>query len=125
MMLLEVLLDADAIDDEKILRRADRRQHGVPEIAGVVGPLAASGDERLRFARRAICVVCDDDEKRARRQRHEGLATIGMTFHHRERQGEGIGLAAEDGEDDPSVGAGRFGGCQVMVALASAPTLIG
>ncbi len=54
MEFLNVRTVAAAIDHGKILRFADRGQHGMPEVARIVHALAWCSDEGMRFARTVL-----------------------------------------------------------------------
>src|SRR3954452_24971706 len=91
---LEVGAVAATVDDQKVLRLSERRQHAVPEIAEIVDALPRCGDEGMRLARPVPAVRADDDQERTRRQRYESLAAQGVALHQGQLQRYVIGRAA-------------------------------
>src|SRR5262245_39034380 len=57
----------------------------------------------MRGARTILPIVADDDHERPRRQRNEGLAAEGMTLDHRKLEGERIGCAPGETNEDMGV----------------------
>ena len=112
-MFLQIGRGADPVDHRKQARGVQRRQNTVPCASVQIDALRAIGQKR---ARGGLRVCGNDNQKRMRRHRDEGLRAIGVAFDQIEFVGKPARLGLK--ERNASPGVAKIKPRKIMVAFA-------